>query len=122
MSLEDRAARRAVGHTLAPVLAAGERVLVSGAAGFIGRALVRRLVAEGADVIATARVPFATEPADVAWRVGDIDDPSFVRQLVRDSSADVVFHLAGLVRGARSMDLVQPTVNTNLLASLHMLE
>jgi uncharacterized protein YbjT (DUF2867 family) len=50
------------------------RILVTGATGFIGRALVRALVARGETVIAASRKPKpqATAPSAVEWRQFDL--------------------------------------------------
>src|SRR5918911_2354710 len=68
------------------------RILVTGAAGYIGSALVRAL--GETNVIATdqAAVPFANAV------VGNIAYPQFARSLITPD-IDVVFHLAALVSG-----------------------
>jgi nucleoside-diphosphate-sugar epimerase len=68
------------------------RILVTGAAGYIGSALVRSL--GEAQVLATDQtsVPFANA------LVGNIAYPQFARSLIT-SDTDVVFHLAALVSG-----------------------
>jgi nucleoside-diphosphate-sugar epimerase len=72
-------------------------VLVTGASGFLGTALVRRLVADGARVRVLVRSPSrgeALQRAGVAEVVlGDITDPRAVDAAVR--GAAVVHHLAG---------------------------
>ncbi|MFI6386812.1 NAD-dependent epimerase/dehydratase family protein [Nonomuraea sp. NPDC050547] len=68
-------------------------MLVTGAAGLIGRAVLDRCAEEGADVTALV----LDDPGDLkADRVvsGDAGDPSAVRQAVRD--ADAVVHLAAI--------------------------
>ena len=69
------------------------RVLVTGAFGFVGTALVERLTAAGHEVLAL------TSRADVAGPgvfVGDVRDPEAMGRAVRD--VDGVCHLAALVR------------------------
>jgi len=77
--------------------------LVTGATGFIGRALVRHLAASGTPVIALVRDPAragdlgATPGVELAR--GDLRDPARLRDLA--ARASIVYHLAGLTR-ARS--------------------
>jgi nucleoside-diphosphate-sugar epimerase len=71
------------------------RHLVTGGAGFIGSALVRRLVAEGHDVTVLDRFSRGKEsrlPQGVETRKGDIRVPLDVIEAVR--LADTIWHLA----------------------------
>ena len=76
------------------------KVLVTGAYGFIGTALVERLTAAGHEVRAlTSRAGFAAEAGAAAGHevfVGDVRDAEAMRRAVR--GVDGVCHLAALVR------------------------
>jgi UDP-glucose 4-epimerase len=98
------------------------RVLVTGASGFLGRALVRRLVGDGVETIATARREWPSGPAGLSWRTGDLVDSTFVDELFRDVRPDVVYHLASRVTGSRSMDVVVPIVADVVTASVNVLK
>jgi dihydroflavonol-4-reductase len=72
--------------------------LVTGATGFLGRHLVRRLVAEGAEVRALVRPATDAAPVEaLGARIarGDVLDPTAVAAAA--AGVDRVFHLAGLV-------------------------
>lgn len=77
------------------------KVLVTGAAGFLGSRLVRRLVADGYKVMAIGRctVPdqFVTSK-NVEWIERDIARDGFDHEEIAD--IDTVFHLAGATLGA----------------------
>ena len=76
-------------------------VLVTGAAGYTGSSLVRKLVAQGASVRGLVR-----ETSDVShlahlpirWLRGSVSDPELVREAVQGT--DVIFHLATPYRRA----------------------
>src|SRR5712671_4001343 len=76
-----------------------KRILVTGAGGFIGGHLVRRLHNEGYWVRAAdlKRHEFAEPPAD-EFLQGDLRDPHFVREVV--SGIDEVYQLAADMGGA----------------------
>lgn len=77
-------------------------VAVTGATGFIGRVLCRRLSDSGIAVRALVRSPRSrrpdTLPAAVTQVGGSLSDPAALAELVR--GARVVIHCAGAVRGA----------------------
>jgi UDP-glucose 4-epimerase len=102
--------------------AASGNVLVTGASGFIGRALVRRLVADGHTTVCTARRPAHDIAEGAAWVPGDLTDRSFVQRLIEEARPAVVFHLASQVTGSRSIDVVPATLANNLVASVSVLE
>src|SRR5271166_5857422 len=77
----------------------GGRILVTGASGFIGASLVRRLVAAGRDVDVLVRP--GPPPARLSGLDGkytahraDLRDPDGVWYAVNACRPDVVFHLA----------------------------
>jgi GDP-4-dehydro-6-deoxy-D-mannose reductase len=82
-------------------------VLVTGADGFVGRWVVRALVAAGHAVVAAAG-PGAQPPADltglhgVRWVSLDLRDPASVAALARER-CEAVLHLAGLASGAAAL-------------------
>jgi len=90
--------------------ARGQSVLVTGASGFIGGHLVRRLTALGCRVScpirATSRVadPHLTGVQLIAC---DIADRAGVARAIASSNARVVFHLAGLVRAMDPGDFMR---------------
>ena len=77
---------------------AGARVLVVGGAGFVGSALVRRLLADGAGSVVVVDNLLSSEadnlPSDdrIDLRVASITEPRTLAQL--DDSFDYAFHLA----------------------------
>lgn len=87
-------------------------VLVTGATGFIGGHLCRRLVAEGHRVRALVRRPERADAlgqAGVEIVPGDITDPAAVGRAAR--GVDTVFHLAGVFREEAVSDATFQAVN-----------
>jgi nucleoside-diphosphate-sugar epimerase len=73
------------------------RVVVTGGAGFIARAVVRTLVARGGDVVAIVRDPArAGDLAGASLVAGDLSSVDELRAQLR--GADAVVHLAGVYR------------------------
>jgi UDP-glucose 4-epimerase len=96
------------------------RYVVTGASGFLGASLARRLAADGAEVHALSR---SAPPPDTGahWHACDVADQSAVRVIFSKVRPQVVFHLAGLVTGSRDVSFVLPTMATNLVGTVHVL-
>jgi CDP-glucose 4,6-dehydratase len=68
-------------------------VLVFGAAGFVGSALARELLAAGDTVVSVTRDRTRTPPG-TAVVYGDVTDQAFCRRVIADYKVDVLYHLA----------------------------
>jgi NAD dependent epimerase/dehydratase len=110
---------------------AGQRVLVTGADGFIGSHLVEALVARGAKVRAFVFYNswgsvgwLADIPPDVRAQVeiflGDIRDDARVAKAVEGCA--YVFHLASLIAIPYSYDAPRAYVDTNIVGALNVLQ
>ncbi|MEV0162876.1 NAD-dependent epimerase/dehydratase family protein [Nonomuraea fuscirosea] len=97
----------------------GTRALVTGATGFIGSHLVRRLTELGAETHAVSRRP--PERGSRGWHAVDLTDAAATAELVTQVEPKVVFHLAGEVTGGREPATVAPTLAGNLGATVNLL-
>jgi 2-alkyl-3-oxoalkanoate reductase len=91
-------------------------VLVTGAGGFLGGTLLRRLVEQGAKVRAAVR-RMPAQPIDgVDYAMGDLGDPEFVDVLVE--GVKTVFHVGAGMKGSAA-DFQRGTVagTRNMIAS-----
>jgi UDP-glucose 4-epimerase len=98
---------------------AGQRVLVTGAAGFIGTALCQRLWDLGATVHGVSRRP--QNRTEVLWWTTDLAEQGTADRVIGESQPDLIFHLASHVTGTRDLDAVMPTVRSNLLTTINVL-
>ena len=83
-------------------------MLVTGASGFLGRAVCAELIARGHPVAALVRRP-GSEPPGTMPIVGDLTDTASTRAAVRSATPDCVVHLAaeiGTQRNSRKIDEV----------------
>ncbi|MFB9894425.1 NAD-dependent epimerase/dehydratase family protein [Planobispora takensis] len=93
---------------------------MTGATGFIGSHLVRRLTGMGAEVHAVSRRPRDAEYGEV-WHVADLRDPRATAGLFDSARPDVVVHLASEVNGARNVETVLLTMENNLTTTVNLL-
>jgi CDP-glucose 4,6-dehydratase len=115
-------------HT-SPAFWAGRTVLVTGATGMVGSWLSRRLVDEGARVVALVR---DADPQSELFRSGTIErltvvnggleNYADVERAVNEGEAESIFHLGAqtIVGTARRSPL--PTLAANIMGTAHVLE
>lgn len=99
------------------------RILVTGGSGFIGSSVCRLLVAEGVDVHALSRAksPSRSPRDHVRWWRGDLSDAAAVRDIVSSVRPEIILHLAGHTQAARGLEQVEPTFQSNLVSTVHLL-
>lgn len=98
-----------------------QRVLVTGGAGFIGRAVVRALRARGIPVIVVDKRPFHTEDDGITVVHGDLLEPD-VRDRSVPGGVTGIVHLAAITSVLRSIEQPDETFGNNVLVTGGLLE
>jgi UDP-glucose 4-epimerase len=105
----------------APYQLPGQKILVTGASGFLGSHLCSRLGEKGAEVHAVSRSLRTTHTSYLRWWQGDMADITTVRNLLHTVKPDVIFHLSGQVTALPDLELVLPTLHSLLISTINML-
>ncbi len=107
-------------------LPSGSRALVTGATGFTGSVLVRKLVNQGVDVVAIARPTSNLEPfkgMPIQWIKGDVFDEKLINKAVK--GVNYIFHMVTPFRDPKLLDIGYYNVHvlsTQLLAKAALKE
>ena len=104
------------------------RVLVTGATGFIGSHLVRRLAHEGAEINIISRNESSMNNllskyvgGDLILHKADLENFSSINRCVKSINPEKVFHLGGFVNLKRDFNTANICVRTNIQGTLNML-
>ena len=107
------------------------KILVTGGAGFIGSAVVRRAIADGHAVVNVDALTYAANPDNVASVAGnpayafehaDIRDGAAMAQILDRHQPDAVMHLAAESHVDRSIDGPGAFIDTNVTGTFRLLE
>jgi UDP-glucose 4-epimerase len=112
-----------------PLLSASCRALVTGATGFIGSHLVRRLLADDVEVhglTSTVSSVYALRLVDLRDRIllheGNLDDRSAMDALVKAVRPTHVFHLGAYTHVGKSWQRVDECVQANVQGTVNLLQ
>lgn len=106
------------------------KAIITGGCGFIGSALVRRLIADGHQVLNIDKLTYAADKRNVAEVQAsqryrhlrfDICDGAKLREVFDSFAPDVVFHLAAESHVDRSIDAPADFIRTNIVGSFELL-
>ena len=95
------------------------RLLVTGAAGFLGRHLCQRAIALGHAVVGTYRSAPASIPL-VEWVRADVTDAAGVDALIEATRPDAIVHTATKLAGSLSPLATETSWTTNAVAPVHI--
>ena len=104
----------------------GTRMLVTGAAGFIGSHLSRELVKKSAEVhlidrpgISTTRIRDILDKVSVHYV--DVTDYGSLRNSIREIKPQKIFHLAACVDATRDWNIIDKMINVTIKGTLNLL-
>lgn len=105
----------------------GKVVIVTGATGFIGSHLSRRLLEEGAEVhVLLKKDSNQFRIQDILRNLtvwfGDLRDYPYICFCIKNSRPQIIFHLAALRDVRRDSELIEPMIDINIKGTTNLLQ
>ena len=97
----------------------GQKILVTGASGFIGSHLCRSLYVTGAEVHAVSRAQHAN--GDIHWWQANLSDITAVRKVLDKIRPEIIFHLSGHVTAAPDLQFALSTFDSHVISTVYLL-
>ncbi len=94
-----------------------DRVLITGASGFIGRHLYTRLTEQGLDCVGISR----TGMPSLGIIAADLRDAEVIHRIINDVQPNVIFHLAAVVNSTRDYGTAVQCLQSNTTGTLNLL-
>jgi dTDP-glucose 4,6-dehydratase len=108
-----------------------KRILITGGAGFIGSAVVRRLVGRGDHIVNVDKLTYAGNPNSLRdvesqpnyrFVQADIGDQAAIAELLASERIEAIMHLAAESHVDRSIDGPAAFVETNIVGTFRLLD
>ena len=109
----------------------GKRILITGAAGFVGGALAKQLYLAGAKVWTIVRDIDNVAPYHSWWKwpgriestiTGDITDYNLIERAIAESEPEIVFHLAAMSQVKHNRIAPRQAYRNNTMGTVNILE
>src|SRR5258706_14844416 len=100
-------------------------ILVTGGAGYIGSFMVKRLLADSHKVTVVDSLERWHKDAvesQAVLKVGNINDPSFLSEVLGDESFDAIIHFAAYISMGESMQKPDLYFENNVFTALKLIE
>jgi len=99
-----------------------EKVLIFGAAGFVGRYLSEEFLGNGYCVCGSDIAETGNLPQGVAYYPGDLLDGGQVEELILREKPQIIVNLAAISSVGASWNIPQATISVNVVGALNILE
>ena len=102
-----------------------QRILVTGAAGFIGSVITKQLVDRGDEVVVFDNLSngrAGAVPTGATLVTGDLSDRAQIDRIFEDRQVDAVIHLAASIEAGESMKVPEKYFRNNTANTLTLLE
>jgi UDP-glucose 4-epimerase len=104
----------------------GKRVLVTGASGFLGSHLAKRLSQRGAIIGAVHRQPLPSwlqeDPQVYSYQIDLTEGSEAINTLFENFCPDLIYHFAAMPDGAENEQSMSERLDINLISTFHLLQ
>ena len=99
----------------------GKSVLITGANGFIGKNLIKRLAKEEAEIYCIDKNQSELKELIKKEYIIDIKNFEELKKVISEINPNIIFHLAAFINHSRDINLIKETYEINVQGTINML-
>jgi nucleoside-diphosphate-sugar epimerase len=98
-----------------------KKILITGASGFIGYNLAKKLSALGANVFGTSRIARENKNEAFVWLKGSFENLNETKKILEEVRPDIIYHFSGEVTASNDIKHVHPTFHSLVTSTVNIL-